>query len=326
MTRYLIAVDGGQTHSLAIIADETGKVLGAGTGGPANHYLEPGGKERFRNSMRSCIEGAFDQAGLPAQPVSASYFALTGVHADMPVALQQIAPSDYQTVAGDKDASLIGGTLERPAVLVLAGTGAIACAIERDGREAYTGGWGYLMGDEGSASWIAPRAISAATQADDKRGPATLLTTLIPRHFGVRNLRELHPLIYQQHIDRVKLASAASVVGAAASAGDSVAQALLSEAGNYLGTAGARVISDLGLTQVPVVVTTAGGVFKAGDYIVQSMMARIQAECPLAHYQPPHFPPIIGAMFLALQSIGIAITPDIVANVCTTQPVWDHRK
>ncbi|HEY3341929.1 MAG TPA: BadF/BadG/BcrA/BcrD ATPase family protein, partial [Anaerolineae bacterium] len=235
--RYLIAVDGGQTHSLAIIADENGNVLGAGTGGPANHYLEPGGKERFRNTMRSCIVSALEQAGLADQPVSASYYALTGVHADMPAALQQIAPVGHQTVAGDKDASLIGGTLERPAVLVLAGTGAIACGVNNDGREAYTGGWGYLMGDEGSASWIAPRALSAATQAEDKRGPATLLTSLIPRHFGVQNLRALHPLIYSRYFDRVQIASVASVVGEAAQVGDNVAISILAEAGSYLGTA-----------------------------------------------------------------------------------------
>jgi N-acetylglucosamine kinase-like BadF-type ATPase len=326
MKRYLIAVDGGQTHSLAIVADESGTVMGAGTGGPANHYLEPGGKERFRNSMRNCIEGAFAQAGLSPQPVSASYYALTGVHADMPAALQQIAQAEHQMVAGDKDASLIGGTLERPAVLVLAGTGAIACAVDRDGREAHTGGWGYLMGDEGSASWIAPRALSAATQAEDGRGPATLLTTLIPHHFGTQNLRTLHPLIYNQRIDRVRLASAASVVGEAAQAGDQVAQSILAEAGSYLGTAGVRVIRELNLSQAPIVVTTAGGVFKAGAIIIQPMMARIHTDCPRARYQPPSFPPVIGALFLALQSLSLAVTPQVVANVCATQPIWDHRK
>jgi N-acetylglucosamine kinase-like BadF-type ATPase len=324
--RYLIAVDGGQTHSLAIIGDETGCVLGAGTGGPANHYLEPGGKERFKNSMQSCILSAFAQAGLPAQPVSASYYALTGVHAEMPAALQQIAPSERQTLAGDKDASLVGGTLERPAAMVLAGTGSIASAVDCAGHEAHTGGWGYLMGDEGSASWIAPRALSAATQAEDGRGPATLLTTLIPGFFNVQSLRDLHPLIYTQRIDRVQLAAIAGVVGEAAHAGDQAALSILAEAGTYLGAAGACVIRQLGLQQMPVTVTSAGGVFKAGELIVRPMMARIREECPLAHYAPPRFPPIIGAFFMALQSLGIAITPQIVANVSATQSVWHHRK
>ena len=324
--RHIIAVDGGQTHSLAIVADERGTVLGAGTGGPANHYLEPGGKERFANSMRCCISRAFEQAGLPMQSVSASYYALTGVHADMPTLLQQIAAAEHQIVAGDKDASLIGGTLERPAVLVLAGTGAIACAVDREGREAYTGGWGYLMGDEGSASWIAPRALSAATQAEDGRGPATILTSLIPRHFGVENLRVLHPLIYQQHIDRVQLASVAKVVGEAAQAGDQAACAILSEAGAYLGAAAVKVLQELCLVNVPLAVTTAGGVFKAGDLVVRPMMVRIHADFPFARYEPPHFPPVIGALFLALQSLGLSVTQQVLDNVRSTQHIWAHQK
>src|SRR5512133_3967195 len=188
--RYFLAVDGGQTHSLAVVADERGAVLGAGTGGPANHFLEPGGRERFTHSIRRCIEGARSQAGVVADQLCASYYALTGVHDEMPALLKGIAPSAHQQVTGDKDASLYGATLARPAVLVLAGTGAIAYALDEKGREAYTGGWGYLMGDEGSAAWIAPRAISAATQAVDGRGPATVLSRAIPRHFGVADLRQ----------------------------------------------------------------------------------------------------------------------------------------
>src|SRR6266542_4494872 len=111
---YVIAVDGGKTHSLAIVANENGKVLGAGTGGPANHFLEPGGTERFTRSMQSCVDGAFAQAQLTKRKVCASYYALTGVHPEMPALLQQIAPAEQQTVAGDKDASLIGATLDRP--------------------------------------------------------------------------------------------------------------------------------------------------------------------------------------------------------------------
>jgi N-acetylglucosamine kinase-like BadF-type ATPase len=324
--RYVIAVDGGQTHSIGIVAGESGVILGAGTGGPANHFLEPGGRERFVQSVQNCIDGAFAQAGLPRQKVSTSYYALTGVHPEMTSLLQQIAPSEQQTVAGDKDASLAGATLERPAVLVLAGTGAIAIAVDRQGREAYTGGWGYLMGDEGSASWIASRALSAATRAEDGRDRATTLTQAIPHHFGAENLRALHPLIYHHHIDRVQLASVARVVGDAARDGDVVSRSILEEAGAHLGTAGAVVLRRLGLQSQQVIVTTAGGVFSAGKFVLEPMMARIHKECPLACYQPPRFPPVIGAFFLALMSIGLPITSDVIDAVMASRNIWENRK
>ncbi|MCL5998762.1 MAG: hypothetical protein M1546_22300 [Chloroflexi bacterium] len=325
-SKRVIAVDGGQSHSLAVVADETGRVLGAGKGGPANHFLEPGGEARFRRSMSDCIGAACALAGMSTQRVDASYYALTGVHAQMPAILQTIAPSDKQTVAGDKDASLVGGTLERPAVLVLAGTGAIACGLDRAGHEVMTGGWGYLMGDEGSASWIAPRALSAATQAVDGRGPATSLVQLIPRHFGVESLRALHPLIYTQQIDRVRLAGLTRVVGEAAQAGDAVARELMAEAGRYLAAAALVVLRALALAGAPVTITSAGGVFKAGVVIVEPMMVRIHEAFPLAHYEPPRFPPVIGALFLALRSIGVEIDASVVANVISSRVVWENRK
>jgi N-acetylglucosamine kinase-like BadF-type ATPase len=322
----VIAVDGGQSHSLGIVANTRGHVLGAGKGGPANHFLEPGGEGRFRQTMSDCVRGAFGAAGFPLRRVVASYYALTGVHEQMSSILQEIAPSERQTVAGDKDASLAGGTLERPAVLVLAGTGAIACCLDSEGREAMTGGWGYLMGDEGSASWIAPRALSAATRAEDGRGPDTCLRQRIPRHFGVESLRALHPLIYTQQIDRVRLASAARVVGEAAYGGDAVAQALMAEAGRHLGDAAVVVMRRLNLGGVPVPVIVAGGVFKAGAVVVNPMMARIHAAYPLAYYQPPRFPPVIGALFLALRSIGLTVSAEVLLNVEATRAIWEGQK
>jgi N-acetylglucosamine kinase-like BadF-type ATPase len=323
---YILTIDGGQTHSLAIIADQNGHVLGAGNGGPANHFLEPGGSERFQTSMRTCIERAFAEAKLSVQRVAASYYSLTGVHDQMRDILQQIVPSDRQVIAGDKNASLAGATSERPAVLVLAGTGAIAFGIDKDGREAVTGGWGYLMGDEGSASWIAPQALSAATRAEDGRGPATSLVFAIPDHFRVESLRTLHPLIYMQHVDRVKLAGIAQVVGEAAAGGDVVSTAILAEAGGYLGTAAVAVIRELALIHVPVIITSAGGVFKSGRFVIEPMMKRIHEEFPFAHYKPPRYPPIIGALLLALQSIHIPISNSVIDNIEGSQSVWNSRK
>ena len=57
-----------------------------------------------------------------------------------------------------------------------AGAGAGLCRCV----QVYTGGWGYLMGDEGSASWIAPRALSAATQAEDGRRASDKLEFIDP--------------------------------------------------------------------------------------------------------------------------------------------------
>lgn len=325
-SRFVLAVDGGQSHSVAVVADLQGNVLSSGTGGPANHYLETGGPQRFRQSMHSCISGAISAAHQDINAFAASYYCLTGVHADIPAVLQQIAPSQQQVIAGDREAALAGATQQRPAVLVLAGTGSISYGLCADGRDDWTGGWGYIMGDEGSAAWIALRALSAATQAADGRAGITALSDMIPEYYGVNTLRELHPLIYQHAIDRARLAEIASVVGGAAAQGDQVAMQIITDAAIHLGNTACAVIHALHIAGSNVTVTSAGGVFKAGDLLIAPMMDRIQRVAPAAVYQAPVYPPIIGAVILALQSIGIAVTGSVLANIEASRSMWQNLK
>jgi N-acetylglucosamine kinase-like BadF-type ATPase len=182
------------------------------------------------------------------------------------------------------------------------------------------------MGDEGSAAWIALRALSIATQAADGRAEVTALCNLIPEYYGVNSLRELHPIIYQHAMDRARLAEIASVVGSAAAHGDQVALQIITEAALHLGNAACAVIHALNLAAFSVTVTSAGGVFKAGDLLIAPMMARIKQDAPEAPYQAPVDPPIIGAVILALQSIGIAVTASVLANIEASRSIWQNLK
>src|SRR5690348_11120923 len=70
--RYVLGVDGGQTSTTAVIADETGCLLGIGHGGPANHIHEPGGVERIRRSLSDAIRGAVTMADLENARIAAA--------------------------------------------------------------------------------------------------------------------------------------------------------------------------------------------------------------------------------------------------------------
>ena len=321
---HVIAVDGGQTHSTAVLAKLDGTILGVGQGGSANHFLEAGGPDRFASAMKSCIYGASEQAGIALQPFKSAHYCLTGVHAQMDALLQGIAPAQFQSIQPDRVAALAGATQKRPAVLILSGTGAIAYGIDSAGADTVTGGWGYYMGDEGSAAWIAPRALSIATRAVDGICPPTLLSIAIPEYFGVTSLQELHPLIYTHQIDRVKLAEIARVVGHCARYGDSASIGLLAEAGRHLADAVVAVIRKLGLGNNPVVVTSAGGVFKSGALIVEPMMDAIKEHCALTTFVEPEYPPIIGALILALQSGGVEIDEHVQNNIRAGAQLWRH--
>ena len=153
-----------------------------------------------------------------------------------------------------------------------------------------------------------------------------MLSSQIPAYFGVETLHQLHPLIYTHQIDRVKLAEIASVVSRCAELGDVVAIGILADAARHLGNAVIAVIRTLGLEDKRVIVTSAGGVFKAGAFLVEPMMQIVHGVNSLAEYVAPRYPPIIGALLLAIQSCGMTLTDSIYANIDATSSLWTKIK
>ncbi len=313
--RYVLGVDGGQTATLAAVANEDGELLGAGRGGPANHINEPGGPERCRRSVTDAVGGALASAGLSGQPMAAAYFGMTGGGPLIPQFLPEVVAVESLKVEGDARAALTGATVGQPGVLVIAGTGSIAFAVNARGEEAVTGGWGYIMGDEGSGYDVAIQALHAATKAADGRGPATLLETAIPAHFGLENLRALHRKIYSGELDRPRLAEISRVVGDAANAGDEPARAILARAAGELAIAAVRVLELVGALDEALPVAPVGGVFKAGAPILDPFRAALARLAPRVWIQTPEFPPVIGAVILALRQIGRPIDEALVARL-----------
>src|SRR5262249_39601899 len=147
-------------------------------------------------------------------------------------------------------------------VVVIAGTGSIAYGRTQDGRDARAGGWGYLMGDEGSAYSIGRAALQAASQALDGRGDPTLLTQAVPAHFGLQTLYEVHTAVYSLAISRPQIAGLAAVVAQTARQGDQVTTDLLAEAGQALAQSALAVVDRLNMLPAGANVYTTGGVFQ----------------------------------------------------------------
>ena len=325
--RYVLGVDGGQSSTIAVVADEDGNLLGVGAGGPANHLNEPGGPDRFRRSMTDAITGAIGGAGLVGQPMAAACFGLTGGAAMVPEVLASIVPVGKLRIESDVVTALAAATICRPGVIIIGGTGANAFGVNERGEQAQAGGWGFMMGDEGSGYDIAIRGLRAAVQASDGRAPATVLQTAIPAHFGVKDLRaELHPLIYSGQLGRPRIASIARVVSAAANAGDGPSLAIMAEAAGELAKDVLAVLSKLGALDSDVPVAPIGGVFKSGAPVLVPFAEAIHRRAPRVRVQVPEFPQIIGAVLLAYQDIGRTLDDALVGRLREGLPLIERAK
>ena len=211
-------------------------------------------------------------------------------------------------LVNDGDLVVAAGTPDGWGVGVIAGTGSIAVARAPDGRKSRAGGWGHLIGDEGSAYGLVLAALRRlARRADGRESPRmSSRPTLRASLPCTRDTRARHGSSRSStapDFDRSKIASLAPAVLAAAAEDVSIAEELLRPAGVELAEMVMAAARTLGLESGPLPVAMAGGLLLSSRDIVQSMLDRLRSQ----GYEPIATPvpePARGALVLARRSIG----------------------
>src|SRR5204862_2040827 len=184
--KYYLGVDGGASKTAALVTDETGKSLGTGIAGPSNH-LRVGIETAARNIERA-VNKAVVAADVATREIVWAYCGIAG--ADHPAHRQEVVdsleiffPRGNFTVDNDARIALTGAIGFGAGVVVIAGTGSVAFGRNEGGEETRAGGWGPILGDEGSAYGIARAGLSAGLRAHDGRGPATKMLDILNRDY-----------------------------------------------------------------------------------------------------------------------------------------------
>lgn len=315
--KAVLGVDGGQTATTAAICDLSGRLLGIGRGGPSNHVWEPGGAARARRAVTVSLRGAVRAAGLRSATFEAAFLGMTGGRSRGRIAdiCARCLSAKSLRVDNDQVSALASVTVGRPGIVVIAGTGTITYGENRRGESASASGWGWLLGDEGSGFWIAKQAIAASCRARDGRGEPTLLASGLFSAAGVRDLWDLHFLIYSEKLSRADIAALAAVVPAAAAKGDAAAGRILRHAGRELGLAAGVVAERLEMHTGRVVVGMVGGVFRGSREVRAVFRREVRKHAPKADFAEPRFAPVIGSVLLALRMAGVKLTREVLANL-----------
>ena len=318
--RVILAVDAGGSSTRCMLASTDGSVLGFGTGGPGNHILS--GWETTRASFRDATANALRSAGAVAASVAVAVAGSAGVGPNgqgrevIEWLLTDLVPQAARVQAtGDMVASFWGALPVPVGVVVTAGTGSVAFGRNPGGRTCQVGGWGHIMGDEGSAYDIATRALRAMARAVDGRAAPTALTPRLIAAIGESSAVDAAVRLYTGSGSREEIASLAVHVTAAAECGDTVAVAILRRAGEELGLMAATALHTLELHNEPVSVSFAGSVFDAGRWVCQPFAAAIQAATPAARIEPPLLSPLGGAFRLATAMLGTVEDDGVIEHL-----------
>lgn len=329
--QYVIGIDGGQTGTTCLLVRRDGLIVGHGSGGHLVHLQTPNGPDLLRAAFRQCIGEAWRTAGIDPQPCAAVYLGLSGVESGTEEAriAEQIVGETIESArivaANDATSALAGALLCRPGVVVIAGTGAIALGVNEAGAEGFSGGWGWLLGDEGSACDIGRRGMLAALHAWDGRGPATLLASRLLAHYGVAYYFDVKRIIYASPLDARIFAELAPLVVQAAHEGDEIAGAIVNDGARELAQAAAAVITRLGFAQSTIPVAYVGGVFRAGSAILKPFARSLRRIEPRARVTPPALPSSCGSALLALRSCGALNDASIAVMVaCMRERGWSN--
>jgi N-acetylglucosamine kinase-like BadF-type ATPase len=280
----VLGVDGGGTGTTAWLShkSEPAQPVGRGKSGPSN--LRAIGIELTTQNLNAAIQSAFEDAGLQRSVVSGACLSLAGV--DRPEDRAQVESwargqplaSDL-VVSNDALSVLYAAEPEGVGIALISGTGSFCLGRDSSGRVIRSGGWGYRLGDEGSAYWIANQALLAIARAVDFRGPETSLTELAARRFQFSQPLELISRIYSPNIGRPEIASFAASVFDSAEQGDVVANRIVDSATVELGELVRSVAGQLRLDRSQLTLACTGGVLLNQPGLVERLMTRVSANC-----------------------------------------------
>jgi N-acetylglucosamine kinase-like BadF-type ATPase len=319
----VLGVDGGNSKTVAAVADAKGRICGMGRSGGSNH--QTAGLSAAVQNLRAAVEQALAEAGAGWGDLAHAVYALAGADRDADVARLQPAlaklPAPRWTLVCDTVAGLRLGAYDGVGVVVVCGAGTNAFGRNLAGCEVQTGGMGWLFGDGASGDELARRTFRAAIRSWELRDPPSLLTAWVPQRLGFRDVREM----VNDYLDHARFhvpLDLAKVAHEAADAGDALAQSLLAEMGREIGLAVHSVLARLrdwdGIGAVPVVLV--GSILQRGRHplVLDGIRGVLDARGWSYHLVIPELPPVWGAVCLALDEAGARLAPEEEA-VATAQ-------
>lgn len=318
--RYYLGADLGATKTHTLIVDETGRALGFGESGPANH--ESVGYDGMFQSMNDGLEQALRTAGLKKEEITGAGFGVAGY--DWPSEKEATASvidrlglnAQYKFV-NDSVPGLIAGSEEGWGVVVVSGTGSNCRGWDREHkREGRVTGHGVMMGEGAGGSELMHRCMQIVGYSWTKRLPKTALADAMIAYVGARDLEDLMRgyTTYEYHIG----AEAARIVFRVAEEGDQAASDLICWAGTELGEMANAVIRQLDFETLEFDVVMTGSMFDGGRLLIEPMRETIQKLAPGARLVRLRVPPVVGAVMLGMEANDFEITLEIRKNIHET--------
>jgi N-acetylglucosamine kinase-like BadF-type ATPase len=299
----VLGIDVGGSKTVCLLADEHARIVAEGREEGAN--LQGAGELALEKVLHSVMEKTLDGTGVVPAAIC---LGIAGVDraSDEAVVRSIMNRIGYKArilIVNDALIALQAGVGDGPGIVIVSGTGSIAYGRNEQGEASRAGGWGYVLGDEGSGYWIGRLALRAVVRHADGRGRVTSLTPRLLDHFGVKRASELIHQVYHEELTPRAIAVTAKYVQYARDEGDLVATGILQRASEELLTAATAVMRRLDLTDTAFTFILSGGMFQAVPWLRDQMQLMLPALARRSTVMLLDQPPALGAVQFALAEL-----------------------
>lgn len=300
--KYYLGVDGGGSKTTAVVSDENGNIVGSACGKTINYYSNP--YETVRQNFRELIDeiGIHDYASVCIGMSALSERADYKTAADF---VNGILNADKTVMTSDVEIALDAVECNCARAVLICGTGSMAAAVDVDGNNFHAGGWGYLLGDEGSGYAVALNAIKKILKQLDES--EDLLIEKFRKFFDVKTEEDILERFYNPPIQRDVLASFCKSVFEAYREGSSIAAEVIEHEADEAAELAEKILSKLPENS-PLYLY--GGLFENNPEYVELLNKKISVKAELLTY-----PPVIGAVLDAVRNDGIIPDEKFYENI-----------
>lgn len=297
---YVLGIDAGGTKTVALLADEQGRVVSEARGGGAN--LHAAGELEVEKVLHQVMETAIGDRGVTPAAICVGIAGVDreGEARTVREIMRRIGHHSRVVIVNDALIALVAGAGDAPGIVIIAGTGSIVYGRNARHEAARAGGWGHIIGDEGSGYWIGREALAAVMRASDGRGPETRLTEDVLAFFKIADMSQLPRIVYDREVPRMSVAALGPIVQQASELGDAVAGRILERAADELVLAARSVTTRLEMRGDTFSFILAGGVFRVVPWLGYEVTRRLVEVAPRSQVQLLEQEPAMGAVCLAL--------------------------
>ncbi|MCR2044507.1 N-acetylglucosamine kinase [Anaerosalibacter massiliensis] len=301
---YIIGIDGGGTKTIGYLSDYNGNILAAAKSDTSN-YLSAG-IEKAKESLDNVIKSLCSYDNITKDDIGLISLGLAGAGRKrdrevIETILKDLGINCKKIINNDAYIALVGAHGKSQGVITISGTGSITLGLNKKREMFRTGGWGHILGDEGSGYYFGKEGLVAVMKSYDGREKGTLITNKVLNYLNFTTVDEIVQYVYSNINNKTKISGLSRLVIEAAEENDEVARKIINKGVHELVSMIITVVDKMG---EPENIALTGGIFDNSNLIKDKVNIILEEKFQL-NVVDRKYSSVIGALIIGWENEGV---------------------